>query len=311
MSLWPLFDRYPHLAERFPHVALRRSVTPVEPLHEISPRLWVKRDDLTADPIGGNKVRSLELLLGRYGRGDRIVTAGARGSTHVLSTVVHAQRLGIAVESASWPQEMNETARAVDARLNVETARRAMSNPVFAALWLLWRGWHGAKVIPPGGTSPIGIIGHVNAGMELAQQVHAGVLPAPERVVVPLGTGGTAAGLVLGLRLGGLSTAVVGARVVPRIVGRRSRVRRLSRATLEVTGISIEDDFDIEVAEDVYGGAYGRPLREATALSERLPPTLRVDPTYSAKALVAAAKSAEKAITVFWMTFDSRWIASA
>ena len=55
--------------------------------------------------------------------------------------------------------------------------------------------------------------------------------PAPDSLVVPLGSGGTAAGLMVGLALAGLPTRVVGVRVVPRLVANRRRVMRLARAT--------------------------------------------------------------------------------
>src|SRR5256885_1804915 len=53
--------------------------------------------------------------------------------------------------------------------------------------------------VPLGGSTPLGTLGHVNAALELAEQVAAGALPEPAAVVVPLGSGGTAAGLLLGL----------------------------------------------------------------------------------------------------------------
>lgn len=313
--LWPLLDAYPALASQ-PRVALRKSVTPVEPLHAISPRLWIKRDDLTANPIGGNKVRSLEFLLGSAQPGDRIVTAGSWGSTHALTTAVHGRALGLDVVLGAWPQEMNDIAHEVSRFLDEETKRRRFGNVPFVAAWLAWRSWRGDRVIPAGGTSPLGMLGHVNAAFELAAQIRAGVLPPPKRVVVPLGTGGTAAGLALGFALAGVETTIVGARVVPRIVGRLSRVRRLARATraliARVTGENVHSDMvDVRVAEGVYGGAYGRPLAAAESPSRLLARLgLKTDPTYSAKALVTAIASAETADTLFWMTFDSRWITS-
>jgi D-cysteine desulfhydrase len=304
--LWPLFDDFPELAS-LPRVALRGSPTPVERAGE---RLWIKRDDLTATPVGGNKVRALEFLLGPFDQGKPVFTAGSRGSTHVLATTVHAKRLGISVIAASWPQEMNDVARAVDARLERDADRRHFRSPVSAALWLTWRAWRGDQVIPAGGTSPLGIIGHVNAAYELTAQVRAGLLPPPSRVVIPLGTGGTAAGLALGFRLAGLDARVVCARVVPRIVGRASRVRRLARSTIELirresrTSRAFPEGVDVDMAASVYGGAYGRPLAGAPDTTSTGVP---LDPTYSAKAYVAAVESARDLDTLFWHTFDSRW----
>jgi hypothetical protein len=56
-------------------------------------------------------------------------------------------------------------------------------------------------------------------------------MPAPKVVVVPLGTGGTAAGLALAFAIAGRDIKVIGARVVPRIVGRAPRVRALANRT--------------------------------------------------------------------------------
>ena len=46
--------------------------------------------------------------------------------------------------------------------------------------------------------------------LEIAAQVEDGSLPEPAHAVVPVGTGGTAAGLALGFQLAGLRTRVVG-----------------------------------------------------------------------------------------------------
>jgi D-cysteine desulfhydrase len=306
-SLWPLIDRYPGL-ERLPRVALRTGPTPIERADE---RLWIKRDDLTANPVGGNKVRALELLLGQFRRGDRIVTGGSRGSTHVLATLVHARALGMEIDAASWPQDMNDVARAVDERLDREMHRRHFRSPVTAAMWLTWQSWRGRRIIPAGGTSALGILGQVNAGFELAEQVRSGQLPRPERVVVPLGTGGTLAGLALGFELAGLKTKLVGARVVPKVIARLSRVRRLigdARRLIERTAqvtLRPSAETELEVAEGVYGGAYGRPLPGAPA---KTPTGIPLDATYSAKAFVAAIDAAREADTLFWLTFDSRWM---
>ena len=304
--LWPIFDQFPRLAE-LRRVALRSAPTPVARIGE---RLWIKRDDLTATPIGGNKVRALELLLGQFRSGTHVRTAGSRGSTHVLTTTMHAKRLGMTVEAASWPQEMNDVALQVDGRLNTEGPRRHFSNPVSATLWLKWHALKQHAVIPAGGTSPLGIIGHANAAFELSDQIRAGVLPKPARVVVPLGTGGTAAGLALGFALAGVATQVVAARVVPRIVGRRGRVVGQARSACAlIERLSGQRDrwkgIDVRIVDAVYGGAYGRPLAGAPAVT---PIGVALDATYSAKAYVAAVESAREADTLFWLTFDSRWM---
>jgi D-cysteine desulfhydrase len=162
------------------------------------------------------------------------------------------------------------------------------------------------------------VLGHLNAGLELAAQVRAGLLPEPARVVVPLGSGGTAAGLALGFAAAGLRTTVVGARVGPRVAVNRRRVlalaARTARLVARVTGAPFPGSAPrLVVAHDVYGGAYGRPLPAGAAaaalLAERC--GARYDATYSEKALAAALTVARggDGPTLFWLTFDARWMA--
>jgi D-cysteine desulfhydrase len=177
-----------------------------------------------------------------------------------------------------------------------------------------------ARWVPFGGTSARGILGHINAALELADQVESGELPAPTRVVVPLGTGGTAAGLALGFAAAGMRIEVIGARVVPRIAIGRARVLHRAHATARwvhrSTGVAlprVRPDA-VRVVHDAYAGAYGRvsPLAiEAAAAMERAS-GMRLDGTYSAKAFAIALRVARAAqgVTVFWSTFDARWLRS-
>ena len=239
-----------------------------------------------------------------------MITGGSRGSTHVLSTILHAKRLGIEIDAISWPQEMNDVARVVDARIERETTRRHFRHPITAAAWLTLQSWRGRNVIPAGGTSRLGMLGHMNAAFELAAQVRAGLLPRPNWIVVPLGTGGTAVGLALGLALCGIdSPRVVGARVVPWIVATQSRLVGLSYGLRKTPGLHwrgmIRDEADVWIVDEVYGGAYGRPLDWAP---DATPNGIPLDPTYSAKAFAAATGWTGDGNILFWLTFDSRWM---
>nr|MBA3891371.1 pyridoxal-phosphate dependent enzyme [Gemmatimonadaceae bacterium] len=284
--------RFPGLAA-LPRASFVEGPTPVEQ-SSAAPGLWVKRDDLSSKTFGGNKVRALDFLLGGIAMGERIVTVGARGSTHALATALHASTLGATTTVFRWPQELNEAARRVDRRLRETAAVHDASTPLTAMLRALaYRASHQVRWIPAGGTSPLGIIGHVDAALELAGQVGAGAMPTPARVVLPLGTGGTAAGLVIGFALAGLDAEIVGVQVVPRIVANRWRVGRLVARTCrfmtEVSGEPIRPPdlgrFSIERA--YYGGAYGRETpagRDADACYRAAHPGAMLDATYTAKA---------------------------
>lgn len=309
----PLLRRFASLSV-VPRIALGNFPTPVEPLTAVSPSLWIKRDDLGATPFGGNKLRALEFLLAGVRPGDRVVTVGSAGSTHALAVATYAAALGAQTVVGRWRQEMNETAARVAARIErVADETRLFAVPPAAYLWA-WRRTRGAMWIAAGGSTPLGILGHVNAGLELVEQIQSNVMPAPSSVVVPLGTGGTAAGLALAFAIAGLDIRVVGVRVVPRIVGRRGRVLRLARqasALIERTTRaelpSVRRDA-VEVVHEAYGGAYGRETPMARAASARLADAtgVRLDATYSAKAFEVALRLASREPVLFWLTFDAR-----
>jgi D-cysteine desulfhydrase len=313
----PLIARFPELAA-LPRVALGRFPTPVVPAFAVAPRLWVKRDDLCADPVGGNKARALEFLLGQVQPGDSIVTVGSAGSTHAFAVATYARQLGATTFVGRWRQEMNDTARIVAAK----TARLARAAPVFrtpveAYVWAATKRLRGSRWIAAGGSVPLGILGHVNAGLELVDQIDAGVMPMPEYVVAPLGTGGTIAGMALAFCIAGRPITLIGARVVPRLVARAARVRRLADATARLlqrlTGTPGPriDPARVVVAHETYGGAYGRETDAARVAAERMRHAagVRLDATYSAKALAKAITLAAESPTLFWLTFDQRVVA--
>lgn len=286
----------------------------------------MKRDDLVTEPLGGNKVRALEFLLGEVRAGNEVITVGGTGSTHALATAVYAGMLGARTRVYRWPQVMNDSARAVDELLRARATVIDSSWVVPAYAKVVMRRLARARPgrprtgssiiwIPAGGTTPLGILGHVDAALELAEQVEAGVLPPPARVVLPLGSGGTAAGLLLGFAVAGLQAEVVAVQVVPRMLANAARVRRLAERTrrliARVTGESIAGVRlgPLRVDRGQYGGAYGREVASARHAAARFRDAhggAMLDATYSAKAYAAALEIGDAGPTVFWNTFDSR-----
>jgi len=320
----PLIERFPALA-RVPRVALGAFPTPVVRLDALSPSLWIKRDDLSAEPLGGNKARALEFLLGSVQRGDRVVTVGAAGSTHALAVATYAGSggLGARVLVGRWRQVTSAVADRVAERTAALSERAPVfATPVEAYVWAWWQrtrrmpGGRRVRWIAAGGSSPQGVLGHVNAGLELLRQIDAGALPMPASVVVPLGTGGTAAGLALAFAIANRDIVVVGARVVPRVVGRRGRVIRLANRTARLIEHATGERLPrvtrrlVAVHHESYGGAYGRETPAARGAAARLGGVsdIVLDATYSAKAFAVALERATREPTLFWLTFDARFL---
>jgi len=151
------------------------------------------------------------------------------------------------------------------------------------------------------------VIGHFLAALELGLQLDA----PPDAIVVPLGTGGTAAGIALGLGWLGWRTEVVAVRVAPRIVANRWRTLRLARRAATLlgrAGVGFDAprvSLGVRVV-DAMGPGYGHPTPEgerARALAGEH--GLRLDPTYGAKAFSLFLQSTDIRRGIFWHTFPS------
>lgn len=278
--------------------------------------LWVKRDDLNADQCGGNKARALQFLLGTVRPGSDLVTVGGEGSTHVLATATHGASLGMATHANRWHHEMNPVAHRVSAAITARCVAAPISpSPALAMLGAGWRRVrHRSHWIPFGGTSPLGMQGHVEAAIELADQVTAGQLPAPKRVYVAHGTGGTAAGLALGFALAEMPTAVVAVRCGPSAGHEGWWLRRLVLQAARAASLpaAVARSASLVVDHMAYAGAYGRPNPAAVAAAAQVRAShgVLLDDTYAAKACYAAVRAGLQAgpPVLFWHTFDARWM---
>jgi D-cysteine desulfhydrase len=298
--------------------------TPVRKLERLGRRLgreiWIKRDDRSARPYGGNKVRKLELLLAdARQRGARtLLTVGGFGSNHVVATAIYGQRWGFQTQAVVAPQPRSAAAQTnalLAASLGVELipcqSRATAPLRLLAALRQAQRPY----LIGPGGSSPLGTLGYVFAALELKEQLLNHELPEPAAVFVPLGSGGTAAGLALGLALAGLSCPVVAVRVVEQPLCNSVileqliwRVRRLLRHL----GEQLPGRTNYTIVGDQVGPGYGAVTQQARAAATLLQETegLTLETTYSAKAMAALTNALRHGPrssrpVLFWHTANS------
>ena len=293
-----LFRRRPHLRD-LPFVALGSFPTPVERVHGLLPRgveLWVKREDLASASYGGNKVRKLELLLGEalaLGK-KRVVTIGGWGSHHALATAVYAQQLGLACELHLFPQPDNEHVRAQLAadRAAGADVRQASHMIAMAPGLLASRLADDAYYITGGGSSVTGTLGWVSAADELGEQIARGELPAPDSIYVALGSAGTAAGMLAGLRGAAFAPEVVAVRVVEWPITSGGAARRLEARTFAALRPSPllrrAPMAPLRVVHDQIGAGYGHTTPAALAAVEAAARVgLHLEPTYTGKAMAA------------------------
>lgn len=278
--------------QEFPSESFPTPVFECPELATDSAELWVKNDGLTHPIYGGNKVRKLIPLIARARASgcSRVLTFGAAGSHHVLTTAIFARAARLSAAAVLLPQHRTEhvelTLRAALAQgLEALAVPRPRSLP--EAIRHAWK--RGTYLIPPGGSNVIGTLAYASAVAELSAQVRSGTLPAPDVIVVPMGSGGTCAGLLAGVIAQRLEARVSGV-LVAKNPAARSLALGLAAAALKRLRVQRGDlAHRLEITRRYIGEGYGIATeagRRATRIAAAFGLTL--DETYTAKAFACA-----------------------
>ena len=303
-----LHDWSPELRDTLPHVSLGSGPTPVRRLAGLESGLadiWLKDDGAFGDGgWGGNKVRKLEWLLPDAQRRKRgtVLTFGGLGTNWGLATALYGRDQGLKTALALVDQPVDVHVREQLERLEGSGATlhftHSKARTILTLPKLLIQHSSGRRppyVLPAGGSSPLGALGYVEAALEIAAQVGSGELPKPSHVVVPVGTGGTAAGLLLGFQIAGLSTRVVGVVVNDKLRLDQRSITRLAKRSAWLLGKrgathvpQIRPD-GLILTRGWLGDGYGHPTPQGDrAASDSLDKCgLELDPVYTAKAMAA------------------------
>lgn len=325
-----LMAEFPRLRGAIPWISLTAGPTPVEPCSKIATYLgrsdvWMKRDDAIHPVFGGNKIRRFEHILADAQRqGAReIVTVGGLASTQVTATILLGKSLGFEVTSVLFDQPVTAFARS-SLLIQASSGGRLIYGggylrTTFHTLSKLWRDRKSVYFVPPGASGPLANLGYVGAAFELADQVRRGDMPRPDVIVVPAGSGGTAAALCLGARLLGWDTTIVAVRITERIVCNRATLNALVELTKaylaqRVGGLARRSSSKAHIEMDHLsaGRGYGHPTPDAIAACSVVEQLLGVpgEITYSGKALVGLRRvcAAYPGKTILlWNTLSSVW----
>lgn len=286
------------MTPRFPLAVLPTPLVYAERLSEVSgTEIWVKRDDLTGFGAAGNKARALEFLVGAalLQGCDVLVTGGSSSSNFVPAAALASAKAGIGCELviAGNDSANLELARRAGAVLHHVDSRDLVDGAVQAVAAALGAQRRRPYPMPRGGSTATGALGFAHAAAELSAQTDARL------VVIPVGSGGSCAGLLAApgdTRLLGVS---------------------VSRPPDEITAIvhALADECAIQLGHpepdhsrleivDGRGPGFGEPgpddlAAAATALETE---GLLLDHIYTAKALAALFLARPDGKVVFWHT---------
>ena len=281
-------------------------------------KLWLKRDDATGGAEAGNKIRKLEFLLAdalAQGK-DTVLTCGGIQSNHARATAIACAQLGLRSvlylrdperapgdpSRIARPEELPAGGnvlldRLVGAEIHLLTpAEYALRGAVLESeAQRIARSGGKPYVIPEGGSNGLGSLGYVVAMREVRAQIDLGLAGsrAPfDEVVHACGSGGTAAGVVLGASRFEVAHRV---RAVAVCDDAAYFERTIDRIAVEAMGYDPElvARTPLVVDDSSRGPGYGVMSAEQKAFLVRVARTTGtiLDPVYTGKAMHALAQA--------------------
>ena len=297
------------LASRFRRVEVAHLPTPLEDLEVLTaelggPRILIKRDDQTGLAFGGNKARKLDYIMAdAQAKGaDVIITWAGLQSNWCRQTAAAAAMMGM--RSILLLSRRDDSPVVIDGNLLLDAILGAEArilplgtSPSEVALGIAEEErlvGNTPYIVAVGGSStgydmkePLGAMGYITALIETHRQaVEMGAVP--DYVVIPTGSGGTQAGLVVGAAALRAGTKIIGISVSGSAEVIQSNVARIATQTSE--GLGLGHSFspeDIIVFDDYVGEGYGilnEPTADAIQRVARGEGIL-LDPVYTGKAM--------------------------
>ena len=290
-----------------PQINLARLPTPVQAMRRLGEKLaidlYVKRDDLTGAALSGNKIRKLEFVLADAlaRKADTVITCGGAQSNHCRATAIAAAMLGLNCHlllrtldpSNPPPAEGNILLdRMAGADITWITPEEYKVRDEFfereaASLKALGRKPY---MIPEGASSAIGAWGYIRAVEELVNDIAN--LPGGANqactIISAAGSGGTAAGLILGAKIFDLNARIVSVNVCDNREYFVNAIGNICESAIADYGIEIDfsRDRDIEIIDGYVGRGYALSRPEELKLLHEVARTEGIffDPVYTGKA---------------------------
>lgn len=224
--------------------------TPLEKINFKGKRFLIKRDDYTGTDFSGNKIRKLEYLLARAKqRGAKtIFTCGGEQSNHCRATVSAAAKLGMKTRLLLWGNDSKNAAGNLFLSkiygseisfLNKKNYLDVNQIMIEESEQLIKKGKK-VYVIPEGGSTTLGIWGYISFITELRKQIN---LDKVDGIFSAAGSGGTAAGMLVGAALNNFDIKIY----IVNVLYRKEEIRK--RIMFLVEGVIAENKLKCRVDE--------------------------------------------------------------
>lgn len=296
----------------FPRVELGFFPTPIDELPNLSREtgvtLRMKRDDYSGFGGGGNKVRKLEFLLADAlaKQAGVLITTGGHQSNHARMVAAAARRFGmesVLVLRGDAPKEyqgnllLDRLFGATLEFLDPTDYFHLIDGRMAAHAQAAQAAGKVPYLIPLGGANPLGALGYVRAVEEMSRQLAAAGRTPPDIIAAPAGSGGTLAGLHVGIRKYWPKTRILGVSVSRDAAWFQERIAGMANDCAALLGW--EADFkpaEIWIEDGFVGTAYGVPSPGGVTTINRVAKSdgVLLDPVYTGKAMDGVLSLAER-----------------
>lgn len=257
----------------------------------------IKRDDYTGSDFLGNKIRKLEYLLYEANRekADIIFTCGGDQSNHARATASAAAKIGMKTRLFLWGKDkkhtdgnlfLNKMYGAEIIYLNKSEFNLVDDIMTDERRKLIKKGKR-VYVIPAGGSSTLGIWGYISFINELKKQVD---LRNIDGIFSACGSGGTAAGLLVGAALNKTKIKVYAVNVLHSKEFIRKKALQLAEGAVLDFKLSCKiDESNLEIVDGYSKEGYKNISNDKLNIIAELAGTtgILLDPTYTGKAFCA------------------------
>jgi D-cysteine desulfhydrase len=220
-------------------ILLAQIPTPLQEIKFEGKIFLIKRDDLTGCELSGNKVRKLEYILQDAKRkmGDIIFTCGGDQSNHARATTIAAKKIGLNTNLFLWGKEnksikgnlfLNKMYGAEIKYLN-KAEYDKVNDIMYDERMSLLKKRKNAYVLPEGGSTTLGIWGYINFIDELKKQINLNKINS---IIAASGSGGTAAGMLVGAAINNFNVKVVAVNVLYKKEEIRKKILQLAEGCL-------------------------------------------------------------------------------
>ncbi len=278
-------------------INLAQIPTPLQTLKFEGKNFLIKRDDLTGCELSGNKIRKLEYILAdaKKKKADIILTCGGEQSNHARATTIAAKQIGLNTKLFLWGKEttnmngnlfLNKIYGADIKYLN-KSEYENVNNLMFEERKTLLKRDINAYVLPEGGSTTLGILGYVDFMKELKEQID---LRKIDSVVAASGSGGTAAGMLVGAALNKLNVKIVAINVLYSAEVIKKKILNLAEGCVLDYKLNCKINHDQLVIVDGYSSeGYKRISKSKIKLIKKFAAEtgILLDPAYTGKAFNA------------------------